>query len=74
MNLNMKLITTSKGKNIVAITNFNLPNSDKFYFADELILKIMNLPQKILKYIYIKIYLIIIKMTQECIHLKVKTM
>ena len=23
-----------KGKNIVAITNFNLPNSDKFYFAD----------------------------------------
>ena len=57
-----------KGKGILTITNYNSPKSDKFYFSEGfLISKIEVLLQKILKLIYIKIFLMKVITTQEYI-------
>ena len=65
-----------KGKNILFISEYSKPKSDKFFFTDAVFdLKIKNLLQKILKSKFIKMFLEILKMIQdlkECHHLEIK--
>ena len=65
MNLFIMLVNQLKGKNILTITNFKLPKSDKFFKDGMFNLKIKNLLQVILKLMYIKIYLMIVVTIQE---------
>ena len=57
-----------KGKNILTITNYNLPKSDKFYFTDGIFnLKEKNFQAKTPRPLFIKIFFLEIQMIQEFI-------